>query len=186
MRVRDYFKEQSWLKRLNRADHGAFLELYDAYAPKVYRHTRLRVPNREIAEDLTSQVFTNTWEYISKKQRPLRSVKAFLFRAANNLITDYYRIKAREIQVEDDIFEEVGVDPEIATKADLVRTQRKVHAALKQIPPQYQDLLQWRYIDDLSIDEIAKLSGKSKDTVYVSLHRALKTLGRIINKLNNV
>jgi len=182
MSIQERFFEKRWLKRLNRGDHEAFLELYDAYVGRVFRHVRLRTPSREIAEDITSQVFVNTWEYILRAKSQLKAVKGFLFRTANNLLTDFYRTRAREISTEDDYFLEIPVSGDLVEKADRRHQAKAIHMALKALPTQYQTLLIWRYIDELSINEIARLTQKSKDSVYVSIHRALKTLGKTLEK----
>ena len=58
----------------------------------------------------------------------------------------------------------------------------KIKAALTYLKPDQQQTITWRYLDDLSIAEIAKISGKSKNAVYVNLHRSIKQLQNIIKK----
>jgi len=49
-------------------------------------------------------------------------------------------------------------------------------AMLARLRSETRELLVMRYIDDLSIGEIAELTGKKKNAVYVALHRAVKEL----------
>ena len=51
-----------------------------------------------------------------------------------------------------------------------------VKQSLQNLKGEYQEVIIWRYVDDLSISEIAKILDKPKGTVRVTLHRALKAL----------
>ena len=48
---------------------------------------------------------------------------------------------------------------------------------------EYQEVVIWHYIDDLSITEIAKMLKKSEGTVRVTLHRALKAVRKEIEEV---
>jgi len=53
---------------------------------------------------------------------------------------------------------------------------------LEELSKETRDILIWRYVDELSISEISNLSGKKKNAVYVSIHRALREAQKIIKK----
>jgi len=57
-----------------------------------------------------------------------------------------------------------------------------VRTALVSLKEEYQDIIIWYYLDDLSISEIAKMLDKSEGATRVMLYRALKTLRAVINK----
>jgi len=59
--------EKLLLYRLYRdRDPDAFGELYDRYAPKIYRYVYFKVSTTTEAEDLTAEVFLKTWEYVQR------------------------------------------------------------------------------------------------------------------------
>ena len=51
-------------------------------------------------------------------------------------------------------------------------TKKKSFKTLQE----YQEVIVWRYIDDLSVPEIAKMLNKSEEAVRVTIHRAMKAL----------
>jgi len=51
-----------------------------------------------------------------------------------------------------------------------------VKDAIGQLKEEYQNIIIWHYIDDLSLPEIAKIANKTEGTARVTLHRALKAL----------
>jgi len=56
-------------------DNEAFGELYDLYIEKIYRFVFIKLSNKEEAEDITSEVFLKTWNYLTadKKQSEIKS-----------------------------------------------------------------------------------------------------------------
>ena len=101
---------------------------------------------------------------------------------ARNLVVDHYRKSAttKECPLDDllhlsdtaNITEQVHMDIEVANILTHIRS-------LKQ---EYQEVLLLRYIEELSIKEIADVMEKKRGTVRVTLHRATKTLQEILSK----
>lgn len=190
MSLIERWQEYQWLSRLNRGDAAAFTEIFDEYAPRLYRHARLRVARRETAEDLASQAFLKAWEHIIKGGPAIRSVKPFLFRIVDNLIVDYYRTKEREEPLSLDESAFALEDPrfgasEVALGLERDYTRLLIEGALRAIAPQYRQMLVWRYIDEFSVAAIMELSGKSRNAVYVTIYRALKALKKILGNTRN-
>jgi RNA polymerase sigma-70 factor (ECF subfamily) len=172
------------LDRFNNGEEQAFLEIYDRFGPGIFRHLLLRTGSREIAEDLTSTIFLRTWEYVASNSR-IQNVKAFLYRIAQNLLIDHWR-KRSVSDISVDITTLIieghgGEENPVEIAADSVDVAI-LYEELATIRQEYRDILVWRYIDELSIVEIAKISGKSTAAVYVTIHRAVKTLKKKIDR----
>lgn len=167
-----------------------FSKIYDQYIDKVYRFIFLKVSSQEIAEDLTSETFLRGWQAYknqnskTKNQKKIENPPAFLYQIARNLVTDHYREKGRAqiIPVE---YAQVN-DPRqnLEEKAALSSDIEAVRLALSNLKEDYQTVVIWHYLDELSISEVAKMLGKSEEAVRTQLHRALKAL-RIILKSPN-
>lgn len=159
-----------------------FSKIYDQHINKIYRFVFLKVNSQEIAEDLTSEIFLRCWKTFKEDQDRIENVQAFLYQVARNLVTDYYREKGRTRIVPADCVPIIDPNSNIEEKALLGSDLNKVKLALNNLKEQYQELIIWHYIDDLTIPEIAKLAGKKENTIRVGLHRALKALK---NELEN-
>jgi len=159
-----------------------FSRIYDQYINKIYRFIFLKVGSQEIAEDLTSETFLRGWKFF-KNGEDIENVQAFLYRIARNLVVDFYRNKEkmRVISADSNRIEDPKPDPEEKAKRDsdifLIRQ------ALSQLKEEYQNVIIWHYVEDLSIREIAKIMEKSEANARVILHRALKSLK---NKINDI
>lgn len=161
--------------------------VYEAYAEKIWRHIYLRMHNNlNEANDLTTEVFLKTWEYL-RSGKKIRNVKSFLYRTTNNLIIDRHRAKQRNIEVQLEEEQEeylLASDPNPDTIIQIT-AKNVISEALQQLPEKERNLLIMRFIDELEIKEIAATLGKSQGAVTVALHRALKSLGRIVQNNEN-
>ncbi len=183
MSVSKQFREAGWLKKLNRRDKEAFGQCYDFYAPRLYRHAFYRLSSKELAEDIVSDVFIKTWEFLTDPTQKIENLRAFLYRVANNLIVDYYRGKGRQpILIDEEMEAKLGDHGRGAEKLNKDAEVKEILKSLEKLPEETRELLIWRYIDGLKIGEIAALTGKTRNAVYVAIHRALKEAQKNIKK----
>lgn len=166
-----------------------FTDIYDKYVDKIYRFVFLKVNSQATAQDLTSETFTRTLEYLTGSD-PVKidNIQAFLYRTARNIVTDYYRQKSRTDVPLD--YESRGiVDREVpeSERPDLAAARgeqmSEIRMALAKMEGESADIIMWHYIEDMSIKEIAKITQKSEGAVRVALHRGLKELKALINEV---
>jgi len=159
-----------------------FGRVYDAQVTKIYRYIRLKVNSREVAEDITAQVFERGWLVYREgldpdSHRPeVKSLKALLYQLARHAIADYYRTESRREVVylgDRDLPEENSNLPEKVAQQEEMNA---VLRALSKINPDYQDLIIQHYLNGLSLEEIAGHSGRSIGAVKTALHRAREAL----------
>jgi len=164
-------------------DPEAFGKLYDEYVEKIYRFIFFKVSNREEAEDLTSEVFLKTWNYLIKpSQNKVKSFSGLVYKVARNALIDYYRSKSKQQECSlEDAPEMVDLNnqyKEIENKEEV----KYLLEIIKKMKEGYQEIVLLHYIEELSIAEIAKITEKSRTNVRVTLHRALKLLNKLIEE----
>ena len=173
------FKKDSFLVLFNEGDENAFMEVYDFYVSAIYRFIYYKArQDKSVSEDLTQKVFIKVWEYVRANKKPIENIQAFLYMVARNLVIDYWRGIGKE-QVISSIEDSDGAIDEEFNHIDAVDaklTTEKVIDKLNDIPERYKEVIVMRFIDELEIDEIAKILNKDKNGVYVLIHRALKSL----------
>lgn len=165
-------------------DEEAFGKLYDKYVDDIFRFVSFRVRNQAEAEDLSADVFLKAWQYLSGGSRGIENFKALLYRIARNVVIDHYRKSGRELLSIDESQWETLVDTSlnIEEHQQIKDDLRLVREAIEELLPDHRELILMRYADDLTIEEIAGISGKSKGAVRVTLHRAVKALKEIFKK----
>ncbi len=163
-----------------------FSKIYDQNVERIYRFIFLKVSSQEIAEDLTSEVFTRGWQAYKdqrlktkdqKEKCDIKNVTAFLYQIARNLIADHYRQKAQAQFVSmENVTPVVDTGVNLEEQALLRSDFDGVRTALSNLKEDYREVIVWYYLDELKVPEIAKILGKSEEAVRVQIHRALNAL----------
>lgn len=176
-------KEKELVLSATRGDKDSFGELYDIYAPKIFRFIRIKVKSQAIAEDLTSESFLRIWEYLQRKQDIQDGFKSLLYTIARNLVIDSYRRKSsQEISLDDDFAEFLLQEP---AKDEIKSKERaeELHNAIMKLKEEYQNVLILYYIEDVSVLEIGEIMNKSEGAIRVLIHRALESLKKKLDKM---
>lgn len=181
-------------KRLLAGDELAFRELFDGSFPKLYRFALARLNgNIDEATDVVQQTFCKAFEHLDS-YRGEASLYGWMCQICRNVITDLARRRQREqvyvSLLEDDaaiqgILESLSApdadEPEHqATRSDVTRL---IQATLDCLPGHYGDVLEWKYVDGLSVKEIAErlaIGPKAAESMLtrarVAFREAVKTI----------
>lgn len=164
-------------------DPVAFGELYDSYVAKIYRFIFFKVATKEEAEDLTSDVFLKTWRYLTGEEgRKIQSLSGLIYRVARNCLVDFYRAKSQRAEQPLNLANEYGMDEARYKLVAVEMEAASILQVLKKMKHEYQEVLLLRYIEELSIREMAEILDKSAVSVRVTLHRALKVAKNILGQ----
>ncbi|MCX6795626.1 MAG: sigma-70 family RNA polymerase sigma factor [Candidatus Falkowbacteria bacterium] len=181
------WREKNTLSRLKSGDKEAFIRAYDDFADDLYRFAFFKLGSEEDAKDLVSVIFLKAWNYIQTNSlKDAKTLRALLYRIARNAIIDHYRDKglASEISLEDapqalELPDDSQNQEELLDKkTDLGLIQEK----MMLLKDEYREVIIWRFIEDLSLDEIANITEKKKGNVRVLLHRAISALKDLVNE----
>ena len=162
--------------------HDEFIQAYDEYSDALFRYCYFRVYNRERALELSQDTFMKAWEYLSKTDKEIENLRAFLYKVAKNLIIDDARKKKlRPTSSLDDLQEQgfdPGSDPTGAMKTLI--DNRDTLKALDQLEDKYRKVVQMRYMEDMSVQDIARILDDNENNISVKIHRGLKQLRNLI------
>jgi RNA polymerase sigma-70 factor, ECF subfamily len=156
-----------------------FSKIYDKYINKIYRFVVLKVSSVEVSQDICSETFMKAWEVFQKEE--IDNTQAFLYRIARNLVIDHYRQKGRTQFVSTDRLPIIDNNSKIEEKAFLDSEIGQIKLKLANLSDDYQNVIIWHYLDDLSIQEVAVLLDRSEEATRVLLHRALEVLRKDVN-----
>jgi len=154
-----------------------FSKLYEQNVDRIYRFIYIKVSSQEVAEDLTSEVFTRGWQAYNNKDRDIDNMTAFLYQIARNLVVDHYRERGRAQLVSVENAPQImNPGPDLEETAAVNSDFYRVQNALSDLKDDYREVIVWYYLDELSIREISKILNKSEEAVRVQVHRALNAL----------
>lgn len=154
---------------------GAHDDFYKGLSARAF----FKVNNKEISEDLVQDTFIKTWSYLVKGGK-IDIMKAFLYHILNNLIIDQYR-KHKTTSL--DALIEKGFDPKTNEQGHIFDVIDGENAILliNQLPEMYKNIMKMRYIQDLTLLEISVITGQSKNSIAVQVHRGLDKLKILYN-----
>lgn len=141
----------------------------------------MKIPSREQAEDILQETFLKAWQALPKLKLENLYFGAWLYKIARNLTNDHYRKAYRTPKLEDidehfDLASAGDAAETAATSLDLMR----VRGALPQLKEEYRQVLELRFVQEFSVEETAKVMGKTKVAVRIVQHRALKKLHSLL------
>jgi RNA polymerase sigma-70 factor (ECF subfamily) len=144
----------------------------------IYRYTYGRVGNAEVAEDLTAQVFLKALEGLSSYRPTGAPFRAWLYRIAHARTVDYYRQKQRRQEVM--LVETLVAREPSPDEVTIARSEwGMVVELLAELTDDQRDVILLRFIEEMSLAEVAEALDKSVGAVKALQHRALAALARL-------
>lgn len=169
-------------------DQQAYATLMKRYKKAVYFMILKMIRDADDAEDLTMEAFAKAFKNLERFKKDY-TFSTWLFRIATNNTIDYIRKKKLKTMslnntLSDDSGNAVNIDIEDDDnnpQDQYIRSQRidMVRIFVDKLPPKYRKLVQLRYFDELSYEEIAKELDKPLGTVKAQLHRSRELLFEI-------
>lgn len=174
-------EQDALIERARRGDPGALTAVYDQYVERIYNYIYHRVGNTQQAEDLTGQVFVRMLEAVKAGRSWQSSFSGWLYRIAHNLVIDYYRRRQRVAFVELDdgtAIQSHAGDP--AKSAEVQLDKEQLCAALALLTEEQAQVIVLRFMDELSVSEVAGVMGKTDGAIKALQYRAMLALKRVI------
>lgn len=157
-----------------------FLSLYENHSDELFRYCFFKTAQRDQSLEIVQEVFMKAWISM-QKGTIMDNPKAFLYAAVRNAITDWYR-KKKPISLDE--LQDVGFDAKMET--DTLPTDRldaeRILEKTSKLEDKYREIITLRFVNDLSVTEIAELLGETENNVSVKIHRALEKLRKIYVK----
>ncbi len=190
--IRDYKLVR---KAIEHADQKAFAELMALYKDSIYYMLLKMVNNRDDADDLTIEAFGKAFKNL-KQYTPEYAFSTWLFKIATNNCIDYIRKKRKMLMAFDNtMVNDEGETITLDVKSDgigpdefLMKKQKKedMKDVVSKLKPRYQKLVELRYYQELSYEEIAVELDLPLGTVKAQLFRAREFLYQVMKNTEYV
>lgn len=161
-----------------RGDATAFETLYARHRSRLFRFLMGNVRNQATAEEL----FQDIWQRVigaRERYRPEARFGTWLYQIAHHRLTDHWRRAAHRPEAPEDADERIarlsapdGPDRRLSEFEERRRLQR----ALEELPPEQREALLLRLEQELSLEEIAEMTGVGRETVKSRLRYAMDKL----------
>lgn len=179
-------------RALANADQKAYAELVARYRESVYYMLLKMVNNKDDAEDLTIEAFGKAFKRLHQ-YTPNFAFSTWLFKIATNNCIDFLRKKRKDTFSIDRTFEdEEGGEMMMDLRSELPDPEEKVmkkqklimlRDVVEKLKPRYRTLIEMRYFQELSYEEISKELDLPLGTVKAQLFRAREFLYQIMKNM---
>jgi RNA polymerase sigma-70 factor, ECF subfamily len=169
------------LKRAGEGDQAAFLELYDRHRRPIFRFAYRLLGEVDIAEDVTHDCFLSLIRKPGNFRPERAPLRTYLFAAARNLALKYFRDSGRETGLE-----EVTEEPQVSPRQEPLRKlldeelAAEVRRAVFTLPPLQREALILFEYEELSLNDIAEITGADVGAVKGRLYRARERLKSVL------
>ncbi|HLC82522.1 MAG TPA: sigma-70 family RNA polymerase sigma factor [Bacteroidia bacterium] len=180
---------------LEKADQKAYAELMGRYRDSVYYMLLKMVNNKDDADDLTIEAFGKAFKRLHQ-YTPNFAFSTWLFKIASNNAIDFIRRKKNEttFSLDKTVTNEEGVEMSMNVKADtpdpeahFIKKQKveMLRELVDKLKPKYKQLIEMRYYDELSYEEIADKLELPIGTVKAQLFRARDFLYQVLKNTDH-
>jgi RNA polymerase sigma-70 factor (ECF subfamily) len=167
------------IDRYQCGDMTAFDELMIRYERQIYRLCYRFTSNADDARDLAQEVFIKAFEHLSDFRREA-SLKTWLYRIATNHCINHVKSNVQQFV---EVTETVRQTDSTA-QLELEEKQQREHfrRMVTKLPPKQRAILELRIHEQLSYEEIAKMSNRSVSTIKASVFFALEKLRKLVKE----
>ena len=159
-------------------DGESFSQIVDMYSGRCYGYFYRLTGNREVSDDLLSELFVKLVQKI--KSYHGGSFENWLFRIASNLFYDYLRVKQREKKLlEYQQQQQLELEKPPSRHDDSERID-KLQVQLGKLDADTKELIMLRFYSQLSFKEIAQMRSEPIGTTLSKMHRGLNKLRKVM------
>lgn len=180
-------EEKELVEKARIGDKDAFMELYNRYFHSVFTFVYFKVGNQQIAEDITQDTFLKAMKSIRNFEGKSK-FRSWLTQIAKFTVMDYYRKKYRytTVELEDYLAStpfSADLDGEEAEREAIsMEKENMARTVLEKLPENYRKVLEYRFLESLSLKETAVRLETTPGNVKVLQFRALKKLQDMCDK----
>jgi RNA polymerase sigma-70 factor (ECF subfamily) len=173
--------EYALLARARQLDESALAEIHDRYYTAIYRYVAMKIGDRVLAEDLTSDVFMRLLSALRDRTAPQKSLRGWLYAVASRVVADHFRRRYRreETQLPDTLASQA---PGPFQQTAQTLEWETLYEAIGGLTPDQQEVIALRFGQGMSIKEVADLLDKSEGAVKQLQARAVAPLARLLEE----
>lgn len=167
--------EQVNLEKLKKGNKECLYFFHEKYHEKVYHYSYTFVKNKEVAEEITSDVFVRIWK-IRDRVDISKGIDHLMFKITKNFCIDYLRKVSRNSALREDYLRQC-----MASRSTIIEEQYSFREhlaiakqAIAKLPPKCRKVFLLRYDQELSLQQIAGELDIAVSTVQKHLHKGTK------------
>jgi RNA polymerase sigma-70 factor (ECF subfamily) len=179
------FQLQDLVLRARSGDVNAFEQLYRSCQSGIYTFILSQVRNRETAADLTQDTFVRAWESVRRLRQP-GAFRGWLHRIAANLVRDQVKSGRARLEISQSALAGAGDGPapefsrrdggDLWSGSVSAEVRTAIWQALDELSAEQRAAVVMHHMEEMSVNEIARVAGVRPGTIMSRLARAREAL----------
>ena len=170
------------LRRAKGGESAAWRQLYARVLPAVWRYTYSLTRDQNVTEDVVSETMLALVRGLEKLEPDTCHLHGWLRRVASNKLSDLGRYAVRQHRLREAASTDPRRAPGQSDPSDLLEvaeTRTRVMEVLDQLPELQRQALESKYMDSLSVRQIAQRFGQTEKAAESLLYRARQEFRRL-------
>lgn len=148
-------------------------ELYRAYGGELYGFALSRLDDRQLAEEVVQDVFTNVWRCARDYDVERGTLRTWLYGITRNAIIDAERRRGRRPRT---LAREPGEMASADDPIELTLLRWQMQLAFERLSPDHREAIRLTHVEGFKLREVAELLGLPLGTVKSRVYYALQSL----------
>ncbi len=167
--------DESIMEAVKRGDLRQASILFERYHKRIFNFLAKMTLDRELAADLTQNVFFRLIRY-RESFRPGRRFEPWVFQIARNVFSDHYQTQKNRVAVYVDVEKVKDNIEDENDGAERDEKERQLHQSLARLTDEQRELLILTRFEQMKYEDVAAIMQTSVANIKVKVHRALLKL----------
>ena len=169
------------LAAARKMDRDALIEVFDLYAPALYRYAVRLCNDAVTADQIVGDVFAKLMEHLHAGMGPSINLRSYLYRMTYHLIVDEARDSRHWTRLEEDYASNTRQNSISVTTEERVLLERVLRVIMNELTDDQRHVVILRFLEGFSLKETATIIGKNVGNVKVIQNRAITSLRKALD-----
>lgn len=181
MEIEEYIiaSDTQLVELASKGDQHAFEYLFTRYRDALLHLFEQRLGSKDTASDLLQETFIKVYLHLDNYSASY-TFGQWVYTIARNTLVDHLRRRADDISIDEKFRAPAATTP--TPEESVIINQRKAHfeASLNELTEDYRKIIEMRFLEEYSYEEIADKLGKPINTVKTQIRRAKAAVCKMI------
>ena len=160
-------------------DQQAFEYLFTRYRDALMRLFEQRLEEKTMASDLLQETFIKVYLHINDYSKNY-TFGQWVYSIARNTLVDHLRRKSGDVLIDERFRAPLATSPSPEESVIINQTRAHFYNALEELTPEYRQVIEMRFLEEYSYEEIAEKLGRPLNTLKTQIRRARATICKMI------
>ena len=181
MEIDDYIvaSDATLVDLASAGDQQAFEYLFTRYRDALMRLFEQRLEEKTMASDLLQETFIKVYLHINDYSKSY-TFGQWVYSIARNTLVDHLRRKSGDVLLDERFRAPLATTPSPEESVIINQTRAHFYNALEELTPEYRQVIEMRFVEEYSYEEIAEKLGRPLNTIKTQIRRARATICKMI------